>query len=652
MNAYSIGLSALRVNQRLMDLTGQNIANAQTPGYHRQIGLLATQTSGNEVGGGVQITRSFQFRSSLLESAMVQNTTEERGVASQLELMRQVEQFLTPGEGSVHNLLDRLFNQFEQVAGNPGDGAQRRTVLGTASNLANGFQQLVANLDQTRSGVDLQLAQQVKDVNTITQQIADLNAAITQATVRRLNPNDLLDQRDQLLARLAQNVNVRVLEQDASQITILAGGAPLVVGQQATQLAFGIGDTNQAEVTVAGTNTVLNITGGQMGGLLEVRNTTLPGLRGQLDELVGQLVRKLDKAQATGLGVAGPPSLLQGHRAASSTSVPLAQADLAFPVQAGALFLGVTNTASGARAVSQINFDPATQSLQDLATAINGVPNTQAIVDGQSRTLRILAAGGHGIDFTNRLSTSPASSALTGTATPAFRGSYTGGANDAYTFTVVGSGTVGVTPALALEVRDSASNLLTTLNVGQGYESGSTLAVANGVELQLGAGTLNSGETFSAAVVADADTTGLLTALGLNTFFTGTDASNLAVRTELAADPRGLATGTTGLSGDGSNLSRMAALGDLPLLEGGTLTFREYYANLTSTLGLHVQDLDQRQTAKQVLGDHLAAQRESVSGVDANEELVRLVEFQRAFQMSARYISTVDETLSDLLQII
>src|SRR5207244_3165776 len=159
---------------------------------------------------------------------------------------------------------------------------------------------------------------------------------------------------------------------------------------------------------------------------------------------------------ARGLGLSGPSTVLYGQRAVSATTVPLAQAGLAFPPRAGTLSISVTDLATGQRTLHQVNVDPSTQSLQALATAISAIPRLQAIADSQTGKLTLLAQPGFGFDFAGRLSTAPDSQAITGTATPTVGGSYSGAANDAFTFTVVGSGTVGASNNLTLEARNSA----------------------------------------------------------------------------------------------------------------------------------------------------------------------------------------------------
>jgi flagellar hook-associated protein 1 FlgK len=293
------------------------------------------------------------------------------------------------------------------------------------------------------------------------------------------------------------------------------------------------------------------------------------------------------------------------------------------------------------------------QSLNDIAAALSGVPNLQATVDSQTQTLRIFAANGFGFSFAGQLPTTPDTSGFTGTATPSLGGAYTGASNDTFTFRVGGAGgIVGVTPGLTLSVENAAGNVIATLNIGEGYSPGSAVVVANGVTVQLAPGSVNAGDSFSAHVVSQPDTTGILGALGINRMFDGSQAADIRVNAELIARPELLAASRSGQPGDASNLRAMAALRDQKFLANGTQTLREAYAALVSDVGLRVQDLSERQEHQELLGQRLEAERQSVSGVDPNEELVRMVQYQRSFQMAARFINTVSETLDELVRLV
>ena len=653
MSGLWIGLSGLTVNQRLIDLTGQNITNAGTPGYHRQVADLAALAYGQLVGAGVAIQGVTRYTDSLVDGAVNQNNTELQNLTSQLTTMNQVQSYLASGSGSLDTLLTQFFNQVSQLTAHPDDAAQRAVVLKSASSVTNQINSLAGNFTQVKTGLNSQLQQTVTQINTLSSQVADLNGQIQTATTQGLTVNDLLDRRDQLVNQLAGYINIRTINQGQGQETVLAGGVPVVIGNQATALQFSVDTTDHAVISAAGSSqTPLNVTGGQVGGLLAVRNTTLPDYQNRLNTLAGQLVQGLDETQATGLPLSGPFTQLAGQRAVSDPSVPLAQAQLAFPPQAGTLTVSVTNQATGQRTTSQITIDPTTQSLQGLATAISGIPNLQGVVNAQTNTLTILAKPGYAFDFAGRLSTQPDTSAISGTAAPQISGNYTGTANDNYTFNVVGSGTVGVTPNLTLQVKNGSGSVIGSYNIGQGYSPGSPLPAVNGVVVSLGAGTVNNNDRFGVKVTAKPDTAGVLTSLGLNTLLTGDQAGNLAVRSDVLANPQLLAASRTGQAGDASNLQRFLQFRDTPVLNNGTQTVGQYYAGLVGDAGALTSQLNQNQTAQQALGRQLVSEQQSVEGVDVNEELVRLTQYQQAFQAASQYISVVNNTLSELFGIV
>src|SRR5208282_4981078 len=117
----------------------------------------------------------------------------------------------------------------------------------------------------------------------------------------------------------------------------------------------------------------MDVTGGSLGGTLTLYNTTLPGVQTQLNTLTQGIATQIDGIQATGLGLSGPMTALTSQRPVSSTTVPLADANLAYPPTAGDLYVTVTNLATGQRTLHKVSIDPATQSLANVATAISAI---------------------------------------------------------------------------------------------------------------------------------------------------------------------------------------------------------------------------------------------------------------------------------------
>jgi flagellar hook-associated protein 1 FlgK len=655
MSALSIGLSGLMTNQRLLNLTGQNINNANTPNYHNEVGNLVeglpASDSNIAVGSGVQLTSITRSVNQALQEAVTGNASDTGNASTQLNGLNQLQTYLPTGTGSLDDALGNLFTQLEALTTQPGDSTQRQIVVAAANNVAQQLNQTVASINQMQGGLVDQTHTQLDTVNNLTAQIAALNQQIHQGTLGGANVNGLLDQRDQAVSQLAQIIDIRTIPADDGQISVFTNGSPLVLGNQATTLSTATNSQNQILINSSESNQPLTVSGGNLGGDLTLYNTTLPGVLDQLNTLAQGLATQFDKVQSTGLGTSGPMTNLTSQRAVSNVNQPLSAANLAFPPQAGDLYVTVTNLSTGQRTLNKIAINPATQSLTQVAAALSAVPNMQAVVNPQTGSLSLLAKPGYGFDFTGNLSSSPDTQNITGTTAATIDGQYTGTTNDTLTYAFSGPGTIGVTPNLTMQVTNSAGSVLGSFNVGQGYTAGTDLTTASGVNIKLGAGTVNAGDTFTVNVAGNPDSANLLGALGLNTFFTGTGAADLQVNSSLLNDPSQLATSTSGQPGDGSNLAKMVALQNQSLLAGGTQTFQKYLENLIGNVGSQTSDMQTNSTAYTALGQQLNDQLQSATGVDTNQALMQLVQYQQAYQMSAQFVSVVNQTVQALLNI-
>jgi len=648
----SIGLSGILTSQRLLDLAGHNISNANTQGYHRQVASLAMRSNSLEVGLGVEITQIRRVLDQSLENAITRNTFSAANLTTQLDALRQVEQQFKPGEGSLLDLWEQLRNQVVTLVGAPDDPANQRVLLNKAGAVVEKINSLHGELTSLRNDMNARLDDSLNQVNAIAAHIASLNEVISRNVLLNQDVNNPSDQRDQLVNQLAKYIDIRVVQQDYGKVNIFAGSVPLVLGDRSIALSMKIDGNDNAQVLAEDFPSPLAVTGGEVGGLLTLRNESIRDVIERMESWSASLVKTMDTVQATGLGPHGPFDILFGQRPVANVNLPLSIAGLAFPPQAGNLFVSVTDQATGARTLHQIAVNPASQNLNDIANALSAIPNMQAVVDTQTHTLTIFAQAGFAFDFAGRLPTAPENVAISGTAPTSIGGQYTGKANDEFTYTVVGSGTVGVTPNLGMEARNSAGQLIGAWNIGQGYEPGSELPAIQGVKARIGGGTLNNGDSFSTRVIAQPDTAGILTALGVNTFFQGDTPGSLQVRPDLVMRSELLAGSRSGLLADGSNWQRLVAGLDANTLSGGASNMRKYLTDLTTDVGSKVLDLDQRQTALVSLGAGLEAERQSISGVDPNEELVKLLQYQRSFQLSSRFLRVVNDTLQELLRLV
>lgn len=555
MYAFTIGTTALAAGTRAMDLVGQNIANASTPGYHRQAVNLVSLDVGGTNGVGVGVGTITRFAAPPLRTAILRGTADQSALTARLDARQQVEAALAPGTGGIDGRLEDFFNQVEQLTTRPDDTALRRTALASADGLAKQFNAAAGDIDRLRADLGQQAGQAVAEVNDLAAQVADLNARIAPIETRGEQANDLRDRRDQLVQQIAERIDVRAVEQPDGTVNLLAPGRPVVVGNFATRFQVGPDAAGNLAVTEAGTTDAVRVSGGRLGGLLQEYNHDIPATRGRLDNLAREVVRRVDQIQATGLGTAGPLTDLRGTRGVADPATPLVAQNLPIAPRAGPLTVSVTD-AAGTRTDSAIAIDPATQSLTDVAAAITAGTGgqVQASVDAATNALRFQAQSGFRFDF-------------------------------------AGSGG------------------------------------------------------------SDPDTAGILPALGVNGVFTGTDAASLAVRPDLLADPGLLAGSRTGQPGDGTNFERLAALRDQPLF-AGSRTLAGEALDIASGVGADVKQLGDQQSAQDGVLQNLNAQEQAVAGVDINEELVHLLDYQRMVQSASRYLSVVNSALDEMMNIV
>lgn len=651
MYATAIGLSTIASAQRALDIIGQNIANAATPGYHRQSPALVDRVYDGINGVGVEVKRVIRYEDELLRRGILNSTTDVAHAQTRLDIESQIEtQFSVSGiDGQIGTLFDRI----NQLAARPDDLTLRRSTIASAVELSDTLNDLAGSLTTLRAGVGRNITAAVEDINRMTADIAALNQQIARVEMTGKDANDLMNQRDLIIQNLSELIDVRVIPQEFGQVNVIGAGTALVLNNTSLTLNAAIDGSDNYIVYTNNPAQPLAISAGKLGGLLHEYNQAIPGYTAQLDELALGIMQYLDELQATGLDLNGPLSFANGQRSVTSDTVPLDSAGLAIPPTAGDLYISVTSLATGQRTLVSVAIDPSTQSLQDVAAAITAATGgqVQAAVDVPTGVLQLQAAAGFAFDFAGRLPTSPDAVVMNGTSVPVVAGTYMGAANDVYSFQVVGSGTVGVTAGLSLEVRDGGGTLLATLNIGAGYTPDSPLNAGNGITVSLSAGTTNNG-SFSARMIAQPDTAGLLPALGLNSFFTGVSAATIAVRPELVADPSLLSASRSGQIGDARNLERFAALRDQAVLAGNTLSFEEFSQSVSGAIGDEVRSLDLRRLSSETLLQGLIQQEQRIIGVDVNEEMVRLLEFERMVEAGAKYLSVVNSAMDELLNII
>jgi flagellar hook-associated protein 1 FlgK len=654
MRSFDIGLSALRAQQQSLAVLGNNLANAATPGYHRQRVELAAQAplkdDNLKIGSGVDVVRITRLRNSAVETALLRNSSELANAQQTREITKQIESLLTPGDATIHDTLSTFFNRLEQVSNAPRDLTVRQEFLSSASELMDSFNRMENQLTTLERDVRLAIDDGVKEVNQLVNDIAGLNSLIFQSRSSGDEPNDLLDRRDQLLGELSTLTEVDSYTKDDGREYVLVAGGAVVVGSRTSEFRTRDYKDGTTGITVNELLEPISMGSGKLNAMTTALNDTIPEFRARLRELSRQIVREVDQQHAQGMSDKGPYSVLLGTRAVKETSIPLDRAGTQFPVESGDLYITVTEDATGLRRTSKLSIDTTSDSLSDVASMLSSVTGVVASVDPVRKALMISAAGPSSIDFSGRPDNRPDLTSMTGTSIPAFSGLYAG-SNSQWNVTFSGAGEIGVTDGLTATVRDVSGQIIAAQDVGKGYEAGTAFEVGNGVSLSLGAGTVAATDTFSAYMVGQSDETGLLSALGINSLFSGSEPGTYSVRSDLRSNPERMASSASGLPGDAVNVARLAALRDLRFDSMGGRTYVEEIADVSASAGLVVQSADSQSAQLEAYQARLQTDRDAISGVDINQEMLEMMQSQRAYQAAARYLQTADQMLEELFSL-
>ena len=237
---------------------------------------------------------------------------------------------------------------------------------------------------------------------------------------------------------------------------------------------------------------------------------------------------------------------------------------------------------------------------------------------------------------------------------PKISGSYTGSQAARWTFRPNMDGTIGTTQGLRIEVLDESGVRVAELDVGPGYTPGDDLDIKDGVKVAFAFGDVSASgrDAFQLDVVADADTSDVLVALGLNSMFTGSTAQDIAVRDELVRDPGLFAASLTGAPGDGGNVLRFLEIESEGLEGLGAQSLDENLSGIVSGVALEIDAAQSAREAEQFLLDGLEARRDQVSGVNTDEELVRMIEQEQSYNAAAQYLRVVSELTTELMNIL
>lgn len=554
--------NALIAAQLGLQVTGNNIANANTPGYIRERLLLApatTQRYGNVLLGlGVQVEGVVQVIDRFLEERLRSATSDLANGEAQENVFVQLESLI--GELSDTDLstsLTSFFNSIHDIANQPDSVSVRNLAVLQGRTLTDDIRRLNGRVQSIREDVNNQIVAAADEINGMLAEIATLNEQIVRAEGGDASASDavgLRDRRSIILSELAALTDIKVVEQDSGDVTVFTGGEYLVfagIHREVTVTKTTDRGLSIAEIRIAETDAPISTSSGKLAGLFTARDTILGGLLDNLDGFSETLIVEFNKLYSGGQGLAGH-TVLESEFAANDAGAALDQAGLIFQPANGGFEVQLTNSQTGLTTTTAIRID------------LNGLDEETSLED--------LAAQ---LDAIDGLSAS-------------------------------------VTPQRKLKL-ESESPLV-------------TFAFAN-------------------------DTSGALAALGLNTFFSGSGAADIGISALMRANPGRFAASLGGVGEDAANANRLANLLTATLDSQGGRSLATLYDQMTGDVTQGAAVAHSVAEGFRVFQQTLEGQHLAISGVNIDEETIRMISYQRAFQASARVISTINELLETLVNL-
>lgn len=621
-DALNISLTGMRAFQRGLQVTSHNIANANTPGYNRQVADFTARAGGGQgntyLGGGTQVATIRRVYDSLQVDQLRSSMTGFARFDTLNTLSSRIDTLLADPDTGLNTGLQSFFNAVQDVASDPASISTRQALIGEAQGVASRFESLDLRLGEMEKEVNSRIRLAVDDINRIATSIADLNGQIALANNATTPPNDLLDARDALVLELSGHVSVSTnIQADGNMSVFIGSGQPLVTAGDARKLAATASEFDLTRMTVAyqgasgSTPLDTSNTGGNLGGLLEFRSQVLDPARQSLGQTAVAFAISMNQQNAQGLDLRGN---LGG--------------DL-FSVADPRVLYSSNNTGTGTASATVADLGEFTGADYVLE------------YDGASYSVTRADTG--------------AAVALTGSGSPGdpFRA-------DGIIITVAGAPAAG-DRLLISTAQNAAGSVESVVTDPQ------AIAMAAPTRTSVSQGNIGNG-TISLPTILDPDDSDLLTSAvieftspttysingaGNFTYSEGSlivlNGNGITINGTPAAGDRFSLDANYGASGDNSNGLRMAEIQSQGLLDGGTISINDSYGRLVSSVGAMTHQVKGSLEAQGVVLTNAEAAVSATSGVNLDEEAANLIKYQQAYQAVAQVVAVVSTMFDSLL---
>ncbi|WP_422845257.1 flagellar hook-associated protein FlgK [Acidovorax sp. M2(2025)] len=654
MSLLNVGARALLANQVALQTAGHNIANVNTAGYSRQTVVLQTVqgqfTGGGYIGQGVDVQTILRNQSELLTRQSATAGSVQSADIVRAERLRQLQEVFSGGTGGLGAAINDMMNAFTDVVGAPTDITARTVALTRMDETAARMRSAADRINEIQYTVSEQLQSSITAVNSLAEQMANVNEQIARAQGNGQTPNDLLDRRDQIIREINQYVQTTQIPADDGTVGLfVAGSQPLVLGTTATSLSVGdataFPGSGQTKLffnrpgasPIEMDENVLG--GGSMSGLLRFSNNDLAEGRNLLGRMAMAIGMSMNEQHNLGLTLDGAmgkdlfalPTSMPGHtngagvgtvsftgptqfaasdyeirfttgtagqvvRLSDGKSTPFTDAANLATLQIDGLNFNLTTPGNPGERMLFKPFSTAAASMQalvysprDLAVAN---PVNAAMGTSNSGTLQLAGLKATGLP-------NPPGLVLPPNANPAAVPPILGGIQLRFT----------AGPPTTYDVLDRGTSPPTTVAAAQPYTPGTPISI-NGWEIKL-QGSPNTGDTV---VVGN------------------------------AMDPQygDMYTRNSG------NASALMGLRDVKMFDESTLS--DGFAGAIAQVGTRTQSALYAADLSTTIAANLERDRTAISGVNLDEEAAKLIQYQQAYQASSKMIQIAQNIFDSLIQ--
>lgn len=661
----SIGLSGLSASQTALATTGNNIANVDTAGYSRQSVVQKSASAEfigvGYVGNGTTVADVRRIYSEYLNTQLRTSTGLDAEAQTYLTQINQTDALLADSTTGISSVLSSFFEALQTAAENPTDASARALLLTNASGLAERFSSVYSQLADQNTYINSQLSSMAEQVNQLASSIANYNQAIVQASASGATPNDLLDARDQALVDLSELIGVTVVMEGNNANVFIGSGQPLVMGNTASTLTAEPSTTDPTRLNLMLTSGYSSIdvtsvvSGGSISGLVRYREEVLDPTLNELGRLALVIADQVNSQLGQGIDLNGDfgTSLFSDINSALAASQrSLAQAGNS--AGSGNLSVYIEDSSKLSTSDYEVTFSSATgysvRRLSDGADlgSYDLSDDPAPVIDGFSLAMEAgtVAAGDKFTIIPTRTAAGSIGVVMTDASKLAFAAPLVATSSSG-NYGTGSISSVALASGSALDIYDAAANADTQASIqnampvklvfdaASGSAQGYTLYDVQGNAL--GTGSIVPGQSNTVTVGIAANPPSVPSAFEFELEISGAPAEGDSFTVAFNADS------------DSDNRNALALLDLQTASTIGKHSITSTYSQLIETVGAKASQAALDASATSTILSQATANRESVSGVNLDEEAANLIKFQQYYTAAAQVIKAAQEMFDTII---